>query len=247
MALSVYCDNCGKQREVPDTWAGKRVRCSCGATLVVPVPMASADWGDDSEPAPTAGGDSAAEAAPDSPPPLNVPMSDDDDAMDARVIDPRVQAASEKARAVKRIERKPFRYKLDASVWRAAVISIAYGAVSLLVYATMLVVSFDLCSYPIAMFGAAFLIVAGVLTLQEHDWGPPATGVSAVACAFFPVWRLVLSTLTAIASGNFLWAAAYLLCAVGLAAVPLYLGLWAYGIEKQRAEHDRREDEATWD
>lgn len=36
MPISVQCDQCGKTLKVPDTAAGKRGKCPCGAVLVIP-------------------------------------------------------------------------------------------------------------------------------------------------------------------------------------------------------------------
>ena len=34
--LSIKCDECGKQFQVPDRMAGKRARCPCGKIIPVP-------------------------------------------------------------------------------------------------------------------------------------------------------------------------------------------------------------------
>ena len=36
MAIRIKCEECGKIANVPEDYAGKRAKCSCGATIMIP-------------------------------------------------------------------------------------------------------------------------------------------------------------------------------------------------------------------
>ncbi|GAB6166546.1 hypothetical protein JCM19992_25460 [Thermostilla marina] len=233
MAIHFRCENCGKNYAVKDSLAGRRAECRCGAELQIPIPFAATE--DD---------DGGGEGSPSE----SIPLWEDGDSIEADVLDPRVAAArspSGKAREI-----PPFEFVVGQAERKKAVTAIVYGSFVTLVTASVpllvgMVIPSPCCVLSmgaatlLSVLGGVLLIVGGIQVLKQNFLGVSLIGMGAAGIAAIPgasaaimfFWHLFSFELRGIIQ-------AVTMAAVFM-GVPIWLGLWAYRLERRRREHYR--------
>ncbi|RMF95681.1 MAG: hypothetical protein D6741_11410 [Planctomycetota bacterium] len=230
MAIHFRCEVCGKEHVVDDSWAGRRAECRCGTKLTVPIPYAVTE--DDS-------------TNDDISPPESIRLWEEGDPVEADTVDPRIAAARTPRTPVSDIP--PFPFVVGPADRKKAMTAIIYGSFVLLMTVVVpgLLSTAMSCCCIFSVFGATFLsavggvllIVGGINVLKEKFLGVTLIGLGATGIAAIPGASAVLMFLWYAFHFEFRGMVQAVTMATVFTAVPLWLGLWAYRLERRRREY----------
>jgi len=246
MSIRLQCPGCGKRYRFDEQVAGKKARCRCGRTIVVPGPARDGATDSAAPPAPDAPPAREALHAPKTTAPPHARPRSAESASDERED---LRSTVSQLAAAEGGDASPGKPPWRAVPPRTAVgfLSIVYGAGAAL-YLLAAVVSATssgraglATTYLFVWLAfAAVMAYGGVLVLKRHPHGHVYAGLSCAIVFFVPLVNAVCEAfraLSAIQPGVFI---AIVLKSVLLYAIPVLIVVWSVREETRReAEPDR--------